>query len=105
VSWDPGRGSEQRGRRPGLIVQADAGNSSERYRNTIVLAISTVQRPVPFHIQVEPTDRNGLSRASYVMCEQVMTVSKERLDGYVGVLDSETMSRIDVQLMSVLQLR
>ncbi len=57
VDFDPARGSEQAGRRPALIIQNDAGNESARYPNTIVLAMSTKGRPVPFHV----TDHRLLS--------------------------------------------
>ena len=81
VDWSPGRGSEQTGRRPALIVQNDAGNRSERFPNTIVVAISTQGRQIPFHVPLEPTSDNGLRETSFVKCEQIFTLSKERLRG------------------------
>ena len=44
VNWNPGRGSEQEGLRPSLVIQTDAGNINPNYPNTIVLAISTKGR-------------------------------------------------------------
>ncbi len=81
VDWSPGRGSEQTGRRPALIVQNDAGNRSERFPNTIVVAVSTKGRAIPFHVPLEPTPENGLSEVSFVKCEQLFTISKDRLRG------------------------
>lgn len=51
VNWNPGRGSEQEGIRPSLIIQTDAGNINPNYPNTIVLAISTKGRELLFHIK------------------------------------------------------
>ena len=84
VDWSPGRGSEQSGRRPALIVQNDAGNRSTRFPNTIVVAVSTKGRDIPFHVRLEPSHKNGLSEVSYVKCEQVLTISKDRLQGWDG---------------------
>ena len=41
VDWSPGRGSEQQGVRPALIVQTDAANLNPKYPNTIVVAINS----------------------------------------------------------------
>jgi mRNA interferase MazF len=50
LDWSPGRGSEQTGVRPALIVQNDPGNHSPIYPNTIVVSISTKGRNIPFHV-------------------------------------------------------
>src|SRR2546427_11449172 len=79
VDWSPGRGSEQAGRRPALIVQTDAANLHHDYPNTIVVAISKSGRSVPFHVSVSATAKNGLKVApSYVKCAQLMTIDKAR---------------------------
>src|ERR1051325_317807 len=95
IDWIPGRGSEQTGRRPGLIVQADPINRSTRYTNTVVVALSTVFHPVPTHIQIEPSDENGLNHTSYVLCEQIQTISRDRLQSRIGTIDSESLGKVD----------
>jgi len=104
LDWNPARGSEQAGRRPGLIVQNDPFNANPRYPNTIVLAVTTRGRDVPTHIAIEPTAENGLRERSFVKCEQLITVSKERLDSLIGELDAETMAHVDRALKRVLSL-
>src|SRR2546421_659104 len=81
VDWTPGGGSERQGRRPALIVQNEAGNLSTAYPNTIAATISTKAKPVPFHVAIKRSQRNGLREDSYVKCEQLMTISKARLIG------------------------
>ncbi len=81
IDFGPGRGSEQAGVRPAVVIQNDAGNRSLRYPNTVILAVSKKGRPIPFHIRLDPTERNGLSVTSYVKCEQILTISKSRLHG------------------------
>ena len=103
VEWNPGRGSEQLGRRPALIVQADFVNVLEEYHNTIVLAMSTKGRDdVPSHIRVDPSKLNGLSETAFVRCEQVQTISKTRLDGYVGQIEPRHMAAIEQVLRDLL---
>jgi mRNA interferase MazF len=97
VDFDPGRGSEQRGRRPALVLQNDVGNQRSQYPNTIVLAMSTKGRPIPFHIQITPNPQNGLQEVTYVKCEQILTLSKTRLLGpqALGRLSPAEMRKVE----------
>jgi mRNA interferase MazF len=104
IVWEPGRGSEQRGRRPGLIVQVDSYNRSRRYPNTIVAAVSGTLRDVTVHVTVEPSETNGLAQRSQVMCEQLLTISRERLDTFIGELDADDMARVNRALKRILAL-
>lgn len=104
VDWSPGRGSEQLGRRPALVLQTDAANINVRYPNTIVLTISTKGFPVTSHVAIEPSSVNRLRERSYVKCEQVMTISKERLEQRVGKLSEEDMRKVEGALRRVLAL-
>ncbi len=104
AEWSPGRGSEQVGRRPALVVQVNAMNCSTRYGNVIVLAITTQDRPVPTHVRIDPSPGNGLRAVSYVMCEQVLTVSKQRLEGRLGAASPPDMRRVEAGLRRVLDL-
>src|SRR5579859_3068094 len=95
VDWNPARGSEQAGRRPALIIQNKPFNRNERYPNTIVAAVSTSGRPVPTHVALDPTEENGLRERSYVKCEQLVTIGKDRLEGLIGTVDKSVMARVD----------
>ena len=100
VDFNPARGSEQAGVRPALVIQNDAGNASERYPNTIVLAMSTKGRPVPFHVRLEPTKANGLREAGFVKCEQVLTIAKARLRGRsLGRVTAVQLRAIEVAML------
>jgi mRNA interferase MazF len=96
VDWSPGRGSEQAGIRPALIIQNDVGNQFSP--TTIVVAISTQQRrPYPFHVAITPQE-SGLPRDSVVKCEQIQTIEQARLGRLAGVLSRETMQEVDLAL-------
>ena len=104
VDWNPARGSEQTGRRPALVVQTDPANRNQRYPNTIVVTVSTSGRDVPSHVSLSPSPENGLSASSFVKCEQLLTISKERLSQRVGRIDAEDLSRVESALRIVLAL-
>jgi len=104
VEWSPGRGSEQLGRRPALVVQTDMANTNPNYPNTIVCALTTKGRPVPTHVNLMPSPENGLAETSHVKCEQLLTISKERLIKLFGRANEADLRRVEAGLRSVLTL-
>ena len=99
LDWSPGRGSEQTGLRPALVIQSDAGNTNPRYPLTLVATVSTKGKPaIPTHVELPPSPANGLREVSYVKAEQIMTVAKERLQSRIGVLTASEMERVDAAL-------
>lgn len=104
LDWSPSRGSEQAGFRPALVIQTDAANKNPGYSNTIVLAVSTKGKPVPFHVPLTPNRINGLTEASFVKCEQVLTVAKERLARKLGAIGEEELQQIKRAVRLVLEL-
>jgi mRNA interferase MazF len=95
VDWSPARGSEASGRRPALVVQRDAGNLAPGYPNTVVVAVSRQGRETPFRVRLKPTRENGLRATSFVKCEQIFTIAKERLGQRLGRLRGEDMRRVN----------
>jgi mRNA interferase MazF len=91
VNWNPGRGSEQVGMRPALIIQNDIGN--EKSRTTIVAAISGSVKRYPMNIVVEPPE-GGLDRTSTVKTSQILTVAIDRLEGKLGRLSDSKMADV-----------
>lgn len=103
VDWSPGRGSEQIGRRPSLIIQTDQGNLSATYPNVIVVTISTKGRSIPFHVRIPKSKLNGLREDSWVKCEQIMTISKNRLPGHpLGRITAGEMKQVETGLLLAL---
>ena len=105
VNWSPGRGAEQKGIRPALIIQNDRGNTSPSYPLTIVASMSRTEREIPLHVRIAPTEENGLTDSTDVKCEQVMTIEKSRLIRRRGVITSEELNKVDVALKLSLDLR
>ncbi len=104
VNWSPGRGAEQKGTRPALIIQNDRGNTSPSYPLTIVASMSRTEREIPLHVRIAPSEENGLTDFTDVKCEQVMTIEKSRLIRRRGVITSEELSKVNVALKLSLDL-
>lgn len=83
-----GIGSEQQGHRPVVIIQNDTGN---RHSPTVIIAAVSskvgVKAKLPTHYYMEPG--GGLLQPSIVLLEQIRTIDKRRLSGYIGKLDEK----------------
>ena len=96
VDWSPGRGSEQAGIRPALVIQNDVGNQFSP--TTIVAAISTQQRrPYPFQVAITAQE-SGLPLDNVVKCEQIQTIDQARLGRLAGALGVERMQEVGIAL-------
>ena len=94
---DSGIGSEQCGYRPVLIVQNNVGN---RYSPTVIVASitsSTTKKSLPTHVYL-PKESVGLLENSVVLTEQIYTIDKARLFGFVGHLNTELYEKVDKAL-------
>ena len=93
----PGIGSEQNGYRPLLIVSNNTGN---KHSHTVIAAIITSKTEsktkIPTHCTIKK--QQGLECDSLVLLEQIRTVDKSRLKGYIGTLDAHDMRRVNKAL-------
>ena len=95
VNWNPSRGSEQAGMRPAVVVQTDAANRNPNYPNVVVAAISTKGRDLPFHVSILPSAEHGLKLRSWCKCEQILTISRERLETKLGRLLEDELEDVE----------
>jgi len=93
VDWSPGRGSEQSGLRPALIIQNDIGNKYSP--TTIVAACSTADvKPYPFVVLVTK-EESGLPKDCAINLSAILTVDKSCLGDRCGGLSDDKMAEID----------
>lgn len=91
---DPVIGSEQGSRRPVLIIQNDIGNTYSP--TTIVASITASLSPKVYPTEVRvPAGTGGLRKASSVLLDQLKTIDKRRLEGFIGRLGPEVMVQVD----------
>ena len=86
------KGSEQKGKRPVLIIQNDVGNKFST--TTIVACITTkLKTKIPTHMNCE------LYEPSTIMFEQLKTISKDRLNNKIGKLNNKQIEEVKKKLM------
>jgi mRNA-degrading endonuclease toxin of MazEF toxin-antitoxin module len=93
LSTDPGGPPKQR---PMLVVQNDQGNRAGG--STIVLTLTSVtpSQVFPFHV---PLPADVLGKPGLILCEQVKTVSLDRVDSYVlAECSADIMRQVDEAL-------
>ena len=93
---NPVGGSEQGGIRPVLVIQNDVGN---HFSPTVVAAAITSRKAknsLPTHILLENVP--GLAPTSLLLLEQLRTIDRKRLRGYIGRISKEKMLEIDAAL-------
>ena len=92
---NPVVGSEQGETRPCLVVQNDVGNA---HSPTVVVVPLTSSKKafLPTHVKIRRT--GGLVTDSTALTEQVRTIDRRRLDGYIGSIDSGTQAAVDAAL-------
>jgi mRNA interferase MazF len=98
VYFDPVVGREQGGRRPALIISNTQLNELPS-QLCIVAPLTSRDRGIPLHVPVFPPD-GGTHLPSFVLCDQVRSVSHERLKRYRGRVPDEVVA----QTISVLGL-
>lgn len=89
-------GCEQGGVRPVLVLQNDTGNRHSP--TTIVCAItgSTEKNPLPTHVAIGGVGR--LSKESVALLEQLRTIDRCRLRGWIGRLNKQKTEEINQAL-------
>ena len=102
----PRSGSEQRGRRPVVVVSNDGFNVTPAWRSVIVVPISTSEaqaRRGPTAVPL-PAGSASLRRSSVALCHQVTTLDRAKLTERVGMLPAALLAHIDEALRAALDL-
>lgn len=88
-------GVEQQGGRPGIIVSNDACNNSSEF--LLVCYLTTQPKTdLPTHITIQ------CEQSSTCLCEQIHTLSKEKMQNYYRSATPEEMAEIDKALIVTL---
>ena len=96
INLDPVVGHEQAGSRPALIVSVDLFN--EGPADLVVVApITRTARKIRWHVAVASPE-GGLAADSYIQCENVRSVSKQRLKRRRGRVLEATIEQVEDRL-------
>jgi mRNA interferase MazF len=91
VSLDPTQGSEISKTRPCVIVSPDEMNNS--LKTVIVAPLTSTMTPLPSRIKVFINGQFGM-----IALDQIRSVSKSRISGYIGQLNNRETLAVKVTL-------
>jgi mRNA interferase MazF len=91
IELDPTRGSEQAGRRPCVIVSHESLNTA--LSAVVIVPLSTKSKKWPTRVNIKFKGLQGQA-----LCEQIRTISKERLVNHSGSLNLKEIAEIRLVL-------
>lgn len=85
-------GSEMYSGRPAIIVSNEKNNANSSVFEIVYLTTQPKQ-DLPTHIVIRSAKRNSIA-----LCEQITSVSEDRIGDYIGVCTDAEMQQIDIAL-------
>ena len=98
VSKDNYTGCEQAAGRPAIIVSNQKNNACSEVVEVVYLTTQP-KKDLPTHVLIRSSERE-----STALCEQITTVSVDRLLGYKGHLTPAEMTNVEVAMLISLEL-
>ncbi|MEI6413404.1 MAG: type II toxin-antitoxin system PemK/MazF family toxin [Pseudomonadota bacterium] len=101
IRWahlDPGRGHEQTGLRPVLVLSQDVFN--ERSGTVIAMALTSQPQRAGFPLTLE-LPGSGLPKRSWVKISQIRTLAIERLGQRIGEVSPEELAQVIEGLLEI----
>jgi mRNA interferase MazF len=102
IDLNPTKGREQAGRRPCLIVSDDRLNRSPADL-VIAIPITSREKGIPSHVEVNPPE-GGLQIRSFIKCEDIRSISTDRLIKLLGAVKISTLGQVEERLRLLLNL-
>ncbi len=89
VDLNPTMGSEQKGKRPCVILQTNA--VSDYGLTTIIAPLTSkkVNKVYSFEADIKPSSRNGLRELSKIKFDQIRVIDKRRLIKKIGKIEEK----------------
>lgn len=102
VDWSPGRGSEQLGVRPALVIQNDIGN---KFSPTTIVAACTTAKVKSYPFIVPATSQEtGLPKDCKINLSAILTIDKSHLRDKCGELNKGKIAEVDEAIRKSLAL-
>ena len=102
VDLSKGSGREVRGERPALVVSVDKFNNGPAGL-VIIIPITSKEKSIPLHVEISPPE-GGVKKKSFIKCEDIRSISKERLSNKIGSVSFHTMTEVEDRLRILLSL-
>ncbi len=94
INFSPGKGSEPKGRRPGLVIQNNALNDS-KLNTVVVVAITSTMKfgELPGNVILKKGEAN-MPKPCVINMTQVKSVDKDSLMEVIGSLSRQKMEEV-----------
>ncbi|MCP4665737.1 MAG: type II toxin-antitoxin system PemK/MazF family toxin [Deltaproteobacteria bacterium] len=96
VDLSSARGHEQAGTRPALIISVDLFNHGPAGL-VVAVPLTTKAKGIPLHVELRPPE-GGVKEVSYVKCEDLRSISTERLLKRWGKVSPATVFQVEDRL-------
>jgi mRNA interferase MazF len=103
ANLEPVAGHEQGRSRPCVVISDDLYNHGPAGLVAIV-PITRTYRSIPLHVALDPPE-GGVSSRSFIMCDQLRTISLARLGDRWGEVSTATLRQIEDRLHTFLSLK
>lgn len=94
-------GAEPAAHRPALVL-GPPDTFGPAFPFVIVTPLTTTSRALSLHVEVEPTNENGLDETSYIQCELLRSISQKRLVNRLGTVDVDISLRVSSVVKTLL---
>lgn len=102
ANLNPTIGHEQAGTRPCLVLSVDPLNHGPA-EIVVVLPITSTDRKIPSHVEISPP-HGGLVKTSYIKCEDIRSISKQRLVKRLGTATQQIIAQVEDRIRILLGL-
>ena len=99
---NPIRGREQAGMRPCLVISVNLFNQSPA-ELVIVIPLTTKAKGIRTHVPLAPPE-GGTREQSFIKCEDIRSISKQRLKTRWGKVSGETLAAVEDRVRILLNL-
>lgn len=102
IDFNPTIGREQSGIRPALILSVNEFNNSMATK-VVALPLTSKNKGIPLDIELLPPD-GGVKKVSYIKCEDLRSLSKNRLLEQWGIISESKMEEVENKVKLLLGL-
>jgi mRNA interferase MazF len=92
---------EPASRRPALVI-GPPETFGPGFPFVIVTPLTTAHRALSLHVEVEATVTTGLDKTSYIQCELIRSVGRNRLVHRLGAVDSDVSHEVATVIKTLL---
>lgn len=89
--------------RPALIIGPPTSFGTD-FPFVIVCPLTTTDRRLSLHVEIEASEQSGLDETSFVQCELLRSINGRRLVHRLGVIDAATRDQVRDVMVTLLDL-